>query len=45
MDFRRNKPWNGPDFAGTNDNAAGVYQMSFVGQATLSAAGFTFYYY
>jgi hypothetical protein len=38
LDYRRNKPWNGPDFAGMNDNVAGNYQLSFLGEATLSAA-------
>jgi len=41
FDWRRNKPWEGPDFNGVNDDVYGVYSLSFKGQATLVSSGET----
>jgi fibronectin type 3 domain-containing protein len=34
-DVRRNMPWRGPDAPAINEDIAGVYQLSFTGQATI----------
>ena len=38
-DGRRNMPWNGADFNGTNPDLSGTYHLSFTGQAVLSTQG------
>jgi fibronectin type 3 domain-containing protein len=39
LDARRNMPWNGPDFNGTNPDVSGTYHLSFTGQAVLNTSG------
>jgi fibronectin type 3 domain-containing protein len=34
-DQRKNMPWRGPDAPGINEDIAGVYKLSFTGQATI----------